>query len=106
MKLVIAVIKPQQLDDVKERLREMGVGGLTAVEAQGFGRQQGRTEIYRGAEYQVDFVPKVQVEVVVDDDRVHEIVQAVVDAARTGKVGDGKVFVVPVEEVHGIRTGE
>ncbi len=106
MKLVIAVIKPQQLDDVKERLREMGVSGLTAVEAQGFGRQHGRTEMYRGAEYQVDFVPKVQVEVAVDDDRAHDVVQAILDAARTGKVGDGKVFVVPVDQVHRIRTGE
>ena len=106
MKLIIAVIKPQQLDDVKERLREMGVGGLTAVEAQGFGRQRGQTEIYRGAEYQVDFVPKVQVEVVVEDDRSADVVKAILEAARTGKVGDGKVFVVPVEEVHRIRTGE
>ena len=106
MRLVIAVIKPHRLDDVKERLREMGIGGLTAVEAQGFGRQRGHTEIYRGAEYQVDFVPKVQVEVVVDDDRAQDVIDAIVDAARTGKIGDGKVFVVPVEQVYRIRTGE
>ena len=106
MKLVMAIIKPHKLDDVKDALREAGVRGLTSVEAQGFGRQRGHTEIYRGAEYQVDFVPKVQVEVVVDDDRAQDVIDAIVDAARTGKIGDGKVFVVPVEQVYRIRTGE
>ena len=106
MKLILAVVKPHRLDDVKNALREAGVTGLTVVEAQGFGRQRGHTEIYRGAEYQVDFVPKVQVEVVVEDERVHEVVDAILAAARTGKIGDGKVFVVPVEQIHRIRTGE
>jgi nitrogen regulatory protein P-II 1 len=106
MKLVMAVIKPHRLDDVKEALREAGVTGMTVVEAQGFGRQRGHTEIYRGAEYQVDFVPKVQVEVVVEDDQVAPTVDAIVSAARTGKIGDGKVFVLPAEQVYRIRTGE
>jgi nitrogen regulatory protein P-II 1 len=106
MKLVMAVIKPHRLDDVKEALREMGVSGMTVVEAQGFGRKRGHTEIYRGAEYQVDFVPKVQVEVVLEDDQVAAIVDAIVAAARTGKIGDGKVFVLPAEQVYRIRTGE
>jgi nitrogen regulatory protein P-II 1 len=106
MKLVIAVIKPHRLDEVKEALRELGVRGLTAVEAQGFGRQRGHTEIYRGAEYQVDFVPKVQIEVMAEDDEVPGIVDAIMLAARTGKIGDGKIFVLPAEQVYRIRTGE
>jgi nitrogen regulatory protein PII len=106
VKLVLAVIKPHRLDDVKEALREMGVQGLTAVEAQGFGRQRGHTEIYRGAEYQVDFVPKVQLEVVVDDGQVESVVDTILKTARTGKIGDGKVFVMPVEQALRIRTGE
>jgi nitrogen regulatory protein P-II 1 len=106
MKLVVAVVKPHRLDDVKEALREMGIGGLTAVEAQGFGRQRGHTEIYRGAEYQVDFVPKVQVEVLVDDAQVDLVIDTIMGAARTGKIGDGKIWVLPVEQVHRIRTGE
>ena len=106
MKLVIAVIKPHRLDDVKEALRAIGVKGMTAVEAQGFGRQRGHTEIYRGAEYQVDFVPKVQVEVMADDEAVQEIVDTILASARTGKIGDGKVFVLPAEQVYRIRTGE
>src|SRR5438132_12927041 len=106
MKLVMAVLKPHRLDDVKDALREMGVGGLTVVEAQGFGRQRGHTEIYRGAEYQVDFVPKVQVEVVVDDDEVKSVVDAILTSARTGKIGDGKIWVLPIEQVLRIRTGE
>ena len=106
MKLVIAVVKPHRLDDVKEALREMGVSGLTAVEAQGFGRQRGHTEIYRGAEYQVDFVPKVQIEVMADEDEVQGIVDAILKTARTGKMGDGKIFVLPAEQVYRIRTGE
>ena len=106
MKLVLAVIKPHRLDEVKEALREIGVKGLTAVEAQGFGRQRGHTEIYRGAEYQVDFVPKVQVEIVVEDDQVQPVVDAIMEAARTGKIGDGKIFVLPAEQAYRIRTGE
>ena len=106
MKLVLAVIKPHRLDEVKEALRELGVRGLTAVEAQGFGRQRGHTEIYRGAEYQVDFVPKVQIEVMAEDEDVPAIVEAIMVAARTGKIGDGKIFVLPAEQVYRIRTGE
>jgi nitrogen regulatory protein P-II 1 len=106
VKLVIAVIKPHRLDDVKEALRAIGVKGMTAVEAQGFGRQRGHTEIYRGAEYQVDFVPKVQVEVMADDEAVQEVVDTILASARTGKIGDGKVFVLPAEQVYRIRTGE
>src|SRR2546423_8511209 len=106
MKLVMAVIKPHRLDDVKEALREIGVQGLTVVEAQGFGRQRGHTEIYRGAEYQVDFVPKVQIELVVEDDQAPKVVDALVAAARTGKIGDGKIFVLPAEQAIRIRTGE
>jgi nitrogen regulatory protein P-II 1 len=106
VKLIMAVIKPHRLDDVKEALREAGVRGLTSVEAQGFGRQRGHTEIYRGAEYQVDFVPKVQVEVMVEDDEVETIVDTIMKSARTGKIGDGKVWVVPAEQVYRIRTGE
>jgi len=106
MKLVLAIVKPHRLDEVKEALREIGVRGLTAVEAQGFGRQRGHTEIYRGAEYQVDFVPKVQVEIMAEDHEVDGIVDAIMKAARTGKIGDGKVFVLPAEQVYRIRTGE
>ena len=103
MKLVIAVVKPHVLDDVTEALREAGVSGVTSVEAQGFGRH---TEIYRGAEYQVDFVPKVQLEIAVDDDRVDEVIDVILKNARTGKIGDGKIFVLPLEQAHRIRTGE
>jgi nitrogen regulatory protein PII len=106
MKLIVAVIKPDRLDDVKDALREIGVSGMTSVEAQGFGRQRGQTEIYRGAEYQVDFVPKVQIEVMAEDERVQEIVDAILKTARTGKIGDGKIFVIPAEQVYRIRTGE
>jgi len=106
MKLVMAVIKPHRLDEVKEALRELGVKGMTSVEAQGFGRQRGHTEIYRGAEYQVDFVPKVQIEVVVDEGEVQPVVDAILASARTGKIGDGKIWVFPVEQVVRIRTGE
>jgi nitrogen regulatory protein P-II 1 len=106
MKLVMAVIKPHRLDEVKEALREIGVRGITAVEAQGFGRQRGHTEIYRGAEYQVDFVPKVQIEVMAEDHEVAAVVDAIMASARTGKIGDGKIFVLPAEEVYRIRTGE
>ena len=106
MKLVVAVVKPFKLDDVKEALKTMGIHGLTVSEVQGFGRQRGHTEVYRGAEYQVEFVPKVRLEIVVDDDQVDDVVNAVVDAAATGKIGDGKVWVVAVDEVVRVRTGE
>lgn len=106
MKLVTAIIKPHKLDEVKEALREIGVAGMTATEAQGFGRQRGHTEIYRGAEYQVDFVPKVKIEVVTDDERTQAVVDAIQSSARTGKIGDGKIFVTEAEQVIRIRTGE
>jgi len=106
VKLVVAVVKPHRLDEVKESLREIGVQGLTTTEVEGFGRQRGHTEVYRGAEYQVDFVPKIKVEVVVQDDQVHGVVDAVTKAARTGKIGDGKIWVTAVERVIRIRTGE
>jgi nitrogen regulatory protein P-II 1 len=106
MKLVTAVVKPHRIEEVKEALREIGVSGLTTTDVEGFGRQRGHTEVYRGAEYQVDFVPKVRVEVVVDDDGVDEVVEAIAAAARTGKIGDGKLWVTDVERVLRIRTGE
>ena len=106
MKLVTAIIKPFKLDDVKEALRVVGVQGMTVSEVQGFGRQRGHTEVYRGAEYTVDFVPKVRVEVLVDDGDARQVADAIVTAARTEKIGDGKVWIVPVEEVVRIRTGE
>ncbi|SFM97257.1 P-II family nitrogen regulator [Thermodesulforhabdus norvegica] len=106
MKMVIAVIKPFKLDDVKERLTEVGVKGMTITEVKGFGRQKGRTEIYRGAEYVVDFLPKVRIEVACTDDQVREVVEAIRESARTGKIGDGKIFVLPIEECVRIRTGE
>ncbi|MDP8978632.1 MAG: P-II family nitrogen regulator [Actinomycetota bacterium] len=106
MKLVVAIVKPFKLEDVKESLRDVGVTGLTVSEARGFGRQSGHTEVYRGAEYQVDFVPKARVEVMVDDDHVDGVIDAVVKAARTGKIGDGKIAVLPLDEVVRIRTGE
>ena len=106
MKLVTAIVKPHRLDEVKEALREIGVSGLTTTDVEGFGRQRGHTEIYRGAEYQVDFVPKVKVEVLASDDEVQGIVDAIVKAARTGKIGDGKLWVTEAEQVIRIRTGE
>ena len=106
MKLVTAIVKPFVLGEVKDALERLGVLGLTTSEVQGFGRQKGHTEVYRGAEYSVDFVPKVKVEVVVDDEQADRVVQAVVDAAHTGRIGDGKVWVVPVENVVRVRTGE
>ena len=106
MKLVVAIVKPFKLDEVKEALREIGVNGLTTTDVEGFGRQRGHTEVYRGAEYQVDFVPKVKVEILCDDDQVQGIMDAITKAARTGKSGDGKIWVAPVEEVVRIRTGE
>ncbi len=106
MRKIEAIIKPFKLDDVKEKLSELGVKGMTVSEVRGFGRQKGHTEIYRGAEYVVDFIPKIKIEVVSSDDRVTEIVEAIREAAHTGKIGDGKIFVVPVEECVRIRTGE
>ena len=106
MKLVVAIVKPHRLDEVKEALQDLGVNGLTTTDVEGFGRQRGHTEIYRGAEYRVDFVPKVKVEVLCDDDQVSGVVDAVAKAARTGKIGDWKIWVVPVEQVLRIRTGE
>ena len=106
MKLIVAVIKPFKLDDVKEVLRAKGVQGMTLTEAQGFGRQRGHTEVYRGAEYEVDFVPKIRIEVLVDDSQVDDVVDAIVGSAATGKIGDGKVWVVPVDTVVRVRTGE
>ena len=106
MKWITAIIKPFKLDEVREALAEAGVQGMTVTEVKGFGRQKGHTELYRGAEYVVDFLPKVKVEVVVKDDDVDRCVDAVVKAARTGKIGDGKIFVTSVERVVRIRTGE
>jgi len=106
MKLVVAVLKPFKLDDVKEALKDLGVQGMTLTEAQGFGRQRGHTEVYRGAEYEVDFVPKIRLEVLVDDDQAEDVVDTIVRTAATGKIGDGKVWVIPVETVVRVRTGE
>ena len=106
MKKIEAVIKPFKLDEVKEALQEIGVQGLSVIEAKGFGRQKGHTELYRGAEYVVDFLPKMKLEVVVDDDIVERAIEAIVGAARTGKIGDGKIFVTNVEQAIRIRTGE
>lgn len=106
MKKIEAIIKPFKLDDVKEKLSGLGVKGMTVSEVRGFGRQKGHTEIYRGAEYVVDFLPKIKIEVVVPDNQVTEVVETVRAAANTGKIGDGKVFVIPVEECVRIRTGE
>ena len=106
VKKVEAVIKPFKLDEVKEALHEIGVSGITYVEAKGFGRQKGHTELYRGAEYVVDFLPKLRLEVVVEDNLVERVVEAIANAARTGRIGDGKIFVSNVEEAIRIRTGE
>ncbi len=106
MKLITAIVKPFTLDDVKTSLEEAGVLGMTVSEVQGYGRQKGHTEVYRGAEYSVDFVPKVRIEVVVDDSIVDKVVDSIVRSARTGKIGDGKVWVSPVETVVRVRTGE
>jgi nitrogen regulatory protein P-II 1 len=106
MKKVEAIIKPFKLDEVKEALAKEGVQGMTISEVKGFGRQKGHTELYRGAEYVVDFLPKVKIEILVPDDRVASVLQTIIEAARTGRIGDGKIFVLPVEEVIRIRTGE
>ena len=106
MKLVVAVVKPFKLDDVKNVLKNMGIEGMTLTEAQGFGRQRGHTEVYRGAEYQVDLVPKVRLEVLCDDEDADDLIGVVVKSAQTGRIGDGKVWCVPVETVVRVRTGE
>ncbi|WP_424926566.1 P-II family nitrogen regulator [Amaricoccus tamworthensis] len=106
MKKIEAIIKPFKLDEVKEALQDVGIQGLSVVEAKGFGRQKGHTELYRGAEYVVDFLPKVKIEVVLPDDLVEGAVEAIVSAAKTGKIGDGKIFVSPIEQAIRIRTGE
>ncbi len=106
MRLITAIIKPFKLDDVREALSDIGIAGMTVTEVKGYGRQKGHTELYRGAEYVVDFLPKVKVEVAVAEDLVERVVEAIVKSARTGKIGDGKVFVSPLEQVVRIRTGE
>jgi len=106
MKKIEAIIKPHKLDDVKERLRQVGISGMTVYEVKGFGRTGGKTEVYRGSSYVVDFVPKVKIEIVVKESMVAETVQAIAAVAKTGKIGDGKIFVTPVEEALRIRTGE
>ncbi|CAI8233999.1 MULTISPECIES: P-II family nitrogen regulator [unclassified Marinobacterium] len=106
MKLVSAVIKPFKLDDVREALSDIGIQGVTVTEVKGFGRQKGHTELYRGAEYVVDFLPKVKIEVAIDDDMLDQVIEAISSTANTGKIGDGKIFVMPVEQVVRIRTGE
>ena len=106
MRIVEAIIKPFKLDDVKEGLSKLGIQGMTVTEVRGFGRQKGHTELYRGAEYVVDFLPKIKLEVAVPDETADKVVQAIVEAANTGRIGDGKIFVLPVEEAIRIRTGE
>ena len=106
MKKIEAVIKPFKLDDVREALTDIGISGMTVTEVRGFGRQKGHTEIYRGAEYAVDFLPKVKLEIVVADSMAERVVETIAEAARSGKIGDGKIFVLPVEEAYRIRTGE
>ena len=106
MKKIEAIVKPFKLDEVRESLSELGVTGLTVTEVKGFGRQKGHTELYRGAEYVVDFLPKIKVELIIADDHVERTIEAIIKAARTGKIGDGKIFVTSVEQVIRIRTGE
>ena len=106
MKKIEAIIKPFKLDDVKEALNGIGIKGMTISKVKGYGRQKGHTEIYRGAEYVVDFLPKIKMEIIVDGEQVDQVVEAIVDAARTGKIGDGKIFVLPVEKIVRVRTGE
>jgi nitrogen regulatory protein P-II 1 len=106
MKKIEAIIKPFKLDDVKEALKDIGIQGLTVTEVKGFGRQKGHTELYRGAEYVIDFLPKIKLEIIVSDDMVTKVVDAIIESARTGKIGDGKIFILPMEEVIRIRTGE
>ncbi len=106
MKMVTAIIKPFKLDDVRESLSEIGVQGITVSEVKGFGRQKGHTELYRGAEYSVDFLPKTRLDLAVDDDLLDRVIEAIIASAKTGKIGDGKIFVLPIEDVLRVRTGE
>ena len=106
MKKIEAIIKPFKLDEVKEALNSLGIKGMTVTEVKGYGRQKGHTEIYRGAEYVVDFIPKVKMDVVVDDEQVDQVIDTILKVARTGKIGDGKIFILPVERVIRVRTGE
>ena len=106
MRKVEAIIKPFKLDEVKEALNDIGIQGITVSEVKGFGRQKGHTELYRGAEYVVDFIPKIKLEVIVSDDQVAQVVAAIEEGAKTGRIGDGKIFVTPIEEIVRIRTGE
>ncbi|MBD3587300.1 P-II family nitrogen regulator [Salinimonas sp. HHU 13199] len=106
MKKIEAIIKPFKMDDVREALADVGIAGMTVTEVKGFGRQKGHTELYRGAEYQVDFLPKIKIDIIIDDDRVEQAVEAIEQAAKTGKIGDGKIFVYNVESALRIRTGE
>ena len=106
MKLITAIIKPFKLDDVRQAVADIGIQGITVTEVKGFGRQRGHTELYRGAEYVVDFLPKAKIELAVDDDIAEQVIEAIANTARTGKIGDGKIFVTPVEQVIRIRTGE
>lgn len=106
MKKITAMIKPFKLDDVREALSNIGIQGMTITEVKGFGRQKGHTEVYRGAEYSVDFLPKIQIDIVVGEHLIEQVIESIIEAARTGKVGDGKIFITPVEEVIRIRTGE
>ena len=106
MKLVTAIIKPFKLDDVRESLSEIGVQGITVTEVKGFGRQKGHTELYRGAEYVVDFLPEVKIDIAIDDELVDQVIDAITQVANTGKIGDGKIFITPLEQVIRIRTGE
>ena len=106
MKKITAMIKPFKLDDVREALSNIGIQGMTITEVKGFGRQKGHTEVYRGAEYSVDFLPKIQIDIVVGEHLIEQVVESIIEAARTGKVGDGKIFITPVEKVIRIRTGE
>jgi len=106
VKKIEAIIKPHKLEEVKEALNEIGIKGMTVTEVKGYGRQKGHKEIYRGAEYQVDFMPKVKIEIVIEKDQTDQVVETIVKSARTGKIGDGKIFILPVEEVIRIRTGE
>ena len=106
MKMITAIIKPFKLDDVRDALAEVGIAGMTATEVKGFGRQKGHTELYRGAEYVVDFLPKVKLEIAVPADRIEDVIEAITNAAQTGKIGDGKIFVTDIEQTIRIRTGE
>ncbi len=106
MKKIETIIKPFKLDELKDTLHDMSINGMTVSEVKGFGRQKGHTEIYRGAEYMVDFIPKVKIEIVIEEERVEEVIEAIIKAVRTGKIGDGKIFVLPIEKIIRIRTGE